>query len=361
MNKIGIMTMQRINNYGSFLQAYGLKKMIMGLGYEVEFVDFNIEKSIINEEKKGLIDKIIRNKNIISFINKKNYLRKTNRLFENSYWPGIGVSEKNYNPNNIKQLVIGSDEVFNCLQGLPVGYSRELFGKNYESIPVISYAACFGHTTYEGLEKYSINNEISDMLKKFKAISVRDENSFKIVKKLTNISPVLNLDPALMYNFNDELIDNVKISNYILLYAYTGRLTRDEEKEIKKFAKDNNKKIISLGFYQKIADYNLIVHPFEILAYFKHADFIITDTFHGTIFSIKNHSNFCTIVRYGTIGNNNKLMDLIKRLKLENRIAKDIKDIDLLYKKEINWEITDSILENERKKTIDYLKDNLIK
>ena len=258
-------------------------------------------------------------------------------------------------------MVIGSDEVFNCLQGLPVGYSRELFGKNYESIPVISYAACFGHTTYEGLEKYSINNEISDMLKKFKAISVRDENSFKIVKKLTNISPVLNLDPALMYNFNDELIDNVKISNYILLYAYTGRLTRDEEKEIKKFAKDNNKKIISLGFYQKIADYNLIVHPFEILAYFKHADFIITDTFHGTIFSIKNHSNFCTIVRYGTIGNNNKLMDLIKRLKLENRIAKDIKDIDLLYKKEINWEITDSILENERKKTIDYLKDNLIK
>lgn len=360
MKKIGIMSMQRINNYGSFLQAYGLKNIIINLGYDVEFVDFNIEKSIIQEEKISIFDKIKRNSNIFAFINKKVYLKKTNRLFENIYWPEIGVKSRNYNPDNIDELVIGSDEVFNCLQGLPVGYSRELFGKNYESIPVISYAACFGHTTYNGLKKYSIDKEVAKMLNRFKAISVRDENSFINIKKLINKIPSLNLDPVLIYNYENVIIDTVKINNYILLYAYTGRLTSYEEKIIKNFAKEKGKKIISLGFYQKIADYNLIVHPFEILAYFKHADFIITDTFHGSIFSIKNHSNFCTIVRYGKIGNNNKLLDLIKRLELEDRIVSNINEINELYDKKIEWKLTDKILNVEAKKTIEYLKNNLI-
>ena len=52
MKKVGIMSMQRIINYGSFLQAYGLKKVIEGLGYEVEFVDYQVEKTLKKEVKK---------------------------------------------------------------------------------------------------------------------------------------------------------------------------------------------------------------------------------------------------------------------------------------------------------------------
>ena len=46
MKKVGIMSMQRIKNYGSFLQAYGLKKNVENLGYDVEFVDYEYEKTI---------------------------------------------------------------------------------------------------------------------------------------------------------------------------------------------------------------------------------------------------------------------------------------------------------------------------
>ena len=361
MKKIGIMSMQRINNYGSFLQAYGLKRTINNLGYDVVFVDFNIEKPVIDEIKDSLWERILRNKNILFFIRKKNYLKELNNRFINEYWPKLGVNiDRNYNPNDIDELVIGSDEVFNCLNGYPVGFSKELFGLHYEHIPVISYAACFGHTTYDGLIKYNISDSVSNLLKKFKQISVRDQNSYDTVKKLINKSPIINLDPVLIYDFDKDTIDNVKFDNYILLYAYTGRLTKDEEKYIKEFAKNNDKKIISLGFYQRVADYNLIVNPFEIFAYFKHSDYVITDTFHGSIFSIKCHKKFCSIVRYGKTGNNNKLLDLLKKLQRDDRIVKKLSDIDYFYNKDIDWGKTDNIIKKETENTIKYLKDNLM-
>ena len=76
MKKVGIMTMHRVANYGSFLQAYGLKKIIEELGNSVEFVGFNIEKSLVEKEKKLLLKKIKNNLNFVTFYNKKRCLEK---------------------------------------------------------------------------------------------------------------------------------------------------------------------------------------------------------------------------------------------------------------------------------------------
>lgn len=191
-------------------------------------------------------------------------------------------------------------------------------------------------------------------LSKFKTISVRDENSFEIIKKLTGIEPEINLDPVLISNYDEEMIDNVKYKNYILLYAYSNRINKYEGKIIKEYAKENNKIIISIGGYEEVADYNIVVNPFELFAYFKHADLVITDTFHGSIFSIKNHSNYFTIVRKS---NENKVVDLLKRLKQENRIITDIKEIYNFY--ENDFSETDKIINYETIKAIEYLKENL--
>jgi len=356
--KVGILSMQRIKNYGSFLQAYGLKKTIEALGHEVEFVDYEYEKSIVEKNKKKLLDRIINNVNIFKYIKKKKIISNYNKRFNEEFIPFLCNKEKNILPT-IDCLVVGSDEVFNCLQGYPVGYAKEFFGYGYEKVKVISYAASFGQTTYDDLEKYGISDEISNMLKRFKAISVRDDNSYRTVKKLIDNEPTLNLDPVLISDYTEDIIDNVKIKDYIILYAYPGRITNEEKKVIKLFAKKMNKKIVSFGMYQDIADMDITVHPFEILAYFKHADFIITDTFHGSIFAVKNHSNFCTIIRNNKSGNANKLEDLLRRLKLEDRILSEIDDLEKKYNELINYELTDSILREERKKTIEYLGNNI--
>ena len=354
MSKIGIMSMQRIRNYGSFMQAYALKKIVESLGNEVEFIDYKFEKSLLPDNNE-LISKIKNNLNIIQFIKKRRSIKRFAEAYDNLFLPEMEINELNYN-KNIDTLIIGSDEVFNCLQPYPVGYSRNLFGFEYDKSNIISYAACFGHTTYEMLEKYNIVNEISNFLLNFKAISVKDNNSKDIVYKLTNKVPEINLDPVLIYNFDDRKSVDVNIKNYIILYAYSGRLNSREEKYIKRFAKKHNKKILSLGSYQKIADEIKIVHPLELFSYFEKADFVITDTFHGSIFAIKTKTNFCTIIRKS---NSNKLTDLLKKLSLENRMVNNLEDIESLFNLQTDFNKTYSILEEEQKKAIVFLKNNI--
>lgn len=353
--KIGIISMQRIVNYGSFLQAFGLMKIIENLGYDVQFVDYKYEKSIAKLENKSFFKKVAENINIYDFVKKKLIINKFRTKYKSDYLQLLNITKENYNPD-IDALVIGSDEVFNCMQDYPVGYSRELFGKNYENVDVISYAASFGHTTLEQLMKHGIDGEVGELLSRFKNISVRDENSYKIVDSLTDKTPLFHLDPALIFSYDKYLTNNVNLRNYIVVYAYTGRLTKAEEKYIKKFAKTNGKKIVCLGMYQKIADYNLVVSPFEVLEYIKKADYVITDTFHGTIFSIINHSKFCTIIRKS---NKNKLTYLLDKLQQKSRMVNTIGDIAKLYKEDVDYKKTDLILSAEKKKTEKYLKENL--
>lgn len=356
MKKTGILTMHRVANYGSFLQAYGLKKIIEKLGYNVEFVDYEYEKSLVEKSKKPIFKKIVDNKNILSFIKKKKISKEFKEAYNNKFMQILNVSPKKNIKPKLDNLIIGSDEVFNCLQPYPVGYSRELFGKGYEDINVISYAGSFGHTKINELKKYKIDKEIGQMLDRFKEISVRDENSFSIVEELTGKTPNLNLDPVLISDYSDETGKEVKLKDYIIVYAYTGRLTNKEEKYIKRFAKKHKKKIISLGFYQKIADLNLVVSPFEVLDYFRQADYVITDTFHGTVFSIKMNTKFCTIIRES---NKNKLLYLLTKLKQSARVVSNLEEIDKLYENEINFDETNKIISEETKKSIKYLKDNL--
>lgn len=358
MKTVGIMSMQKIKNYGSFLQAYGLKKTIENLGYNVVFIDYTFEKSIINNSNNfTIINKIKKNLNVINYIKKKKIVNLYNRKFENDFIPDLYANnQKKYSQKNIDYLIIGSDEVFNCLQPYPVGYSRELFGLNFEKIPVSSYAASFGQTNYEKLCNYNIANEISTLLKKFKYISVRDDNSYQTINKLIGKYPEINLDPVLITDYTNELIDSCDLKDFIIVYAYPDRLSKEEKIEIKKFAKKHRKKIVSFGMYQEISDIEIVVNPFEIFSYFKKADFIITDTFHGSIFSIKTKSNFCTIIRNANNGNSNKLVDLLKRLELENRIINDIKGIDSIYKLNTDFSRSEKIIKKEQVKSINYLK-----
>lgn len=353
------MSMQRIVNYGSFMQSYALKKTIELLKYNVVFVDYVFGNSIVKTDKTQMLKKIQKNANIFSFLKKRKYLEKFTKNYNYFIDEYLNVkNEKDYHYEDIDELVIGSDEVFNCLQDYPVGYSTELFGKNHHNVPIISYAGSFGTVNVDKIREYKIDKELSNLFNKFKTISVRDKNSFDIVNTLVNKDVEINVDPVIIYDFNKDIIDNVKLSNYIIVYAYNGRLTKEERTYIKRFAKTNNKKIVSIGSYQTIADYNLVVDPFEVFAYFKHADFIITDTFHGTIFSMKTHSNFATIVRDS---NRNKLYDLLEKFNRTDRIVEKINDIDELYNKKIDYKETDEIIKIETKKSLDYLSENLIK
>ena len=369
MKKVGIMSMQRIYNYGSFLQAYGLRKIFQSLNTDVKFIDYHPGKPLVdNSDKNGILRKLSKALEtlVISapFKTKLDYINYK-RTYAAKYYPLLGIKEERYyETNDLNLLVIGSDEVFNCVQDNPnVGFSLDLFGANCESKKLISYAASFGNTTLEKLIKYKKDKKIIDCLNKFDALSVRDRNSYSLVKQLIGKEPIENLDPVLTYEFiKKEDLPEVELPyKYLILYGYNGRFSKKECKKIKKFAKARGLKIVCIGGIQHYCDVFLNCAPLEVLSYFKNAEYVITDTFHGTIMSIITHRKFISFIRKNGYGNSQKLEDLLQRLNLKERILNNLDDIENNLNNYINYSKTDKIIENERRKAFSYLKSEIEK
>ena len=228
----------------------------------------------------------------------------------------------NYNLT-VDCLVIGSDEVFNCIQkNSNVGYSPELFGKNTYAKKLITYAASFGNTTLVKVEKYKKADKVRALLKKFDTISVRDANSGAIIEQFTGKEPVYNLVPVLTYDFMnccDKIPQVLTNEMYLILYAYACRISNEEADWISDYAQKKKLKVYAIGGIQKCADRFVDCSPFEVLTYFRNAEEVITDTIHGTIFSVITQLPFTTLIRKSmgnSYGNEEKLSDLLKRLKL---------------------------------------------
>ena len=359
--------MQRIKNYGSFLQAYGLKAILEDLGCDVQFVDYHSGKTLIPADggtgigrKLSKVFDVLKQdgplKEKIRFIiYKKNYA--------SNYYPYLGLTEDmNYSPE-VDVLIIGSDEVFNCVQNnTNVGFSPELFGQERKSKKLISYAASFGNTTIDKLKKYSVNDMVGGWIKEFDSMSVRDKNSGEIVKALTGKEPVYNLDPVLIYDFVGQckyIPKTVSDKNYMLLYGYSGRFSKDECSAIRKYAYKRGLKVFCIGGVQDCCDKFIDVDPFKVIAYFQNADCVVTDTFHGTIMSVITHRQFVSVVRENGYGNSQKMTDLLERLKLKDRILSNMSELKKL-EKQIDYTATDELIKTERERTRGYFKEWVI-
>ena len=372
MSKVGIMSMQRIANYGSFLQAYALKQLIESLGHKVEFVDYHIGSSVIKnnaDNKNKYVRKI--EKGLETFRHKAPLSHKLTFIqyklsFGEKYMPILGITdEMNYTPE-LDCLVIGSDEVFNCIQkNSNVGYSSELFGKDNRAKKLITYAASFGNTTIDKLNTYGKTDEVGNLLKQFDALSVRDNNSGNIVKILTGKAPEYHLDPVLVFDYMNrcDKIPKIRVTEkYLILFAYSGRISDKEADWISAYAKKKKLKVYTIGGVQKCADKFIDCSPFEVLAYFKNAEEVITDTFHGSIFSVITHRRFTTLVRKSvgdSYGNEEKLTDVLDRLGVTDRMTLSIEDVEKINSRVIDFTTIDTILTQEKSKTEIYLRESI--
>ena len=360
--KVGIISMQRVPNYGSFLQAYGLKKTIESLGHRVVFIDYKVEKPVVPYDRNSLLKFRVMDLAVTRYINdafkywilnRKSFIYK----YRLHYLQELGVGYRKDYSVLVDTVVIGSDEVFNCLQrGFNVGFSPMLFGQGINTKRVISYAASFGYTDLAGLKKYKVDSVVADYLKTFHAISVRDDNSADIVTRMTGNKPELNLDPVLIYDFEIPEID-IPYKDYVILYTYKSRHYSEEERQaILDFCLENNKSLISIGNAQRWVQNRVEAAPLELLAYIKGADFIITDTFHGSVFSIKYNKKYAVLIRDD---NRQKLGDLLKRLRQEDRTISSFHDLQRMYETPTDYSVTNTVIKQEKKHALDYLQSNL--
>ena len=354
--RIAILSMQKVYNYGSVLQAYSLKRIIEEItNSEVEFLNPSLEETIesnmlVKDENDYESNPYIENKLnflITKLINKILFKKfeKEIKKFQNEK-----LKLKDDNKNKIYDLVIeGSDEVFKCSKKIYLN----MYGKVKNTKALITYAASCGSANIKGLNP-EIIKVLKNEMKNFKAMSVRDSNTEEYIGKLYDGKIERNLDPVLVGNLSNRTHNDVKYKSYILVYAYGDRIhTKEEIQAIKKYAKKYKLKTIAIGAPQYWCDKFIAVSPFEALDYFYHAKCVITDTFHGTIFSIINKCKFATILR---TTNKNKLGDLLRQLNLSDHEVKNMDQLENILNAEINYNKVEEILNEEKKRTKEYLK-----
>ena len=355
MTNVGIMTMHRIVNYGSFLQAYALKHMVESLGAAARLVDF----------RPGyLIDDAWHRKNALFMFLRENYHKfnkrppsTLERLF-GEYLEDLGVGPaKNYR-TKCDLLIVGSDEVFNCLQDNPdVGFATQLYGRGIRARRLISYAGSCGQTTYDGLCAHRVQDRLAAYLTRFAALSVRDANSQDVIGRLTGIRPEIHADPALIFDFSPHLRRPQPLADTLVVYSYPGRFKNPAEiQAIQEFARARGKTLITVGNRQPWVETHFEAHPLEMLGYLAQADFIVTDTFHGTIFSLNLNKNFAAFLRPTNV---NKLSDLLNRFRQNERLVPSPDRLSGVLSRPPDYAETNGLILQERARTRAYLQTHL--
>lgn len=371
--KVCILSMQNVNNFGSLLQGYSLKKLIESLGKDVFFIDIENKeednlllepkKDEFQEETNASLNFFLKElKTFKYFVNRiiiKKRSNTQNREFQifREYMLNI-KKEDSYKKYDI--CVIGSDEVFNCNAASPWGFTSQLFGNVKQADTVITYAASCGSTKYENIS-LPAREKIIETFKGVKAFSVRDDNTYEFVQAMTDKKVEHHLDPVLVGDFDEEIKEAKMLTNlpakYCIVYSYYNRIHKSGEiKAIKNFCKQHQLDIVSIGAPQMWIKKHLVTDPFQMLKVFQNADFVITDTFHGTIFSAKYANRFAILVRES---NKNKLLDLVKRLQLEKHLVDTFDDLSKVYDIFIERDKLLNLIRVEKNKTMKYLSENL--
>lgn len=337
--------MQRVQNFGSLLQSYSLKKVLEELGCEVHFID--IEKNEQDntaannnlvtfkkdqEENSSLLSKLKKiDKYTFNRLNNKQLAIQQGKIFENFRTNELSIKDTD-NDQKYDLCVIGSDEVFNCMSPTPWGFTSQLFGNVKQAENIITYAASCGSTKYSDINSEMVNI-IKNAFNNVSAFSSRDENTTNFIKNLTDKPVEQHFDPVWIGDFSEEITKtqiSIKLpKNYCIVYSYYNRIyDKKEIQSILNFCKSKKLTPIALGAPQKWIKRFYTVSPFEMIKIFQNADFIVTDTFHGTIFSEKFNGRYAVLFRES---NKNKLSDLVNKINAQNHLIDDFENISKVY------------------------------
>lgn len=365
--KIDIITRHSVPNYGSLLQSYATQRIIEELGYETEIINYtryeerynNLAKTLVKGKKwdknwicRGIY-KLIQEPNYSKQYKefskyRKNFLKETNREYGNE-------KELEENIPEADIYCSGSDQIWGRIG--TSDYDEAYFLEFAKGKKCISYASSFGKTMIS--RKLDIN--LNKMLDKYSNILVREKSAKELLKKkgFNNVEQVL--DPTMLLSkeeWKKLTAKSRKMLNekYIIIYQLHDNSEFDKYAE--EFAKAKKMKLyrISPSIYHIFRSGKLIYLPnqYEFLKYFENAEYILTDSFHATVFSIIFNKKFIDILPNNKTGT--RIESILSLLKIENRILKSFSDVNIIDK-EIDWNEVNRIIEGEKIKSIKLLQE----
>lgn len=357
--KYGIITHYDVHNHGAILQMNALIKVLKkSFSIDAQALQFDKNYDFMGREWKakfefgissiGIYIKYLFERGLkIFFFNVKKKI-----LFENLKKRENLIGKYYSDCENLNGVIIGSDEVF----ALHTGPTPVMFGHALPSDKVFAYAGCFGPTKIEDIKRLHCVALVAGGLSSMKGLSMRDQNSIDITKELTGRDSKLVVDPVILYGYEEELakLTDPKLPKYLLVYAYETRMNDPKEtKKIVNYAHNHGLKVVCPGFYHGWADMNINTDPVELLRYFKYAECVVTDTFHGSIMSIITGRELAVKLR----DNSNKLLNLLKEYCLADRVIGEDWDLESIFaNKQDNDHVAKEVI-RRRSESMAYLKE----
>ena len=352
MKKIGVITIHSDLNYGAFLQAFSLVTFLRKKGYQANLIDYRKNP---NSPRKYRFP-----------INIAYYLYGLLRLYRYRRFIKPVVSGVRYNDltsimehfkEDYEVLISGSDQIWNPVCGglvnkLNPAYFLAFADKSrYKKI---SYASSLGSYKYNKEEQEQVKKWLDD----FSAISTRETAGAKQLESFLCKPVKVVLDPSLLLNHDEWMNYAAKIDvkeKYVLVYYI------DELEEVVQFAR----KVADKYGYKVALISNMrakprgvdikIPHcgPAQFLWLFDHASYVVTNSFHGTAFSVNFNKNFISVIKRNSP---QRQQTLLSNLALSERLLTNIDQIDSLNE-HVDWEKPNELQNALRNDSINYLID----
>lgn len=358
--KIGIVTQPLSRNYGGILQNYALQQTLIKLGHTP--YTFDLGKYTWKDWGVTTIKSII--KKLIGrpyYFPETPYKRnKSEEILRNFVKQHINlISPRDYRPNpnkikeyNLEALIVGSDQVWRpkynfCIESMFLAFTQGI------NIKRLAYAASFGTDEWEYTPKQTI--ACKSLAQKFEAISVREKSGVGLCKDFLGVDATHLVDPTLLLTKEEykKVLTHIPESESQYLFAYILDPTEEKIGFIKKYAT-----LLGIEYIIKGADKQISANDSieRWLAHFRDAKYIITDSYHGSIFSIIFNKPFIAV------GNEARGMSrfnsLLSRFGLEDRLI-DISKEHKIPTSNIDWTAINTNVEASRTTAISFLTNNL--
>ena len=375
--KVGVITIVRVNNYGAELQAFATQKALQMSGYDAEIIDyyyFTNTRHIATKQSKPVFNMPLKLRIVVWLYpwynrfkrlkgDKQNYKSREQRFeafhkqytrfsheykriedlysAEMTYDAYIVGSDQVWNPNNYTSL----DPYF--LKFAPRGKKK------------ISYASSFGVSSIpEKTVAY-----YKDALGGLDAISVREENAVKLVEEISGRSAQWVLDPTLLLRRDDWLKYANKPAGiperYVLIYEVTPctylkdlalyladramcRVVRINREAVREEKDEEVINVMDGG-------------PAEFIWLFGNATMVVTNSFHGTAFSLNMNKDFYVVTPVRK-SNNSRQKSILKLFGIEDRLVVENSSLDIEIKK-VDYTHVNAVLDVQREKSLSYLKN----
>ena len=381
-NKIGIIThYYKSTNYGGNLQAYALCKVLQMMGYEAEQICYSrqgeppmwkAEKLPATKELLNTFRKAHRGVNLLlSFLQRDvkanvNVRKQAILGFNRS---DIPHSSMVFSHNTIAEanrdydvFITGSDQVWH-----PMAVC-DAYLLSFAEKGKISYAASLAVNELAEEQKSKFQNRLSA----FDAVSVREKNAVDILRPLVNNEPTWVLDPSLLLSREewDAICTEVKVSEKYLFCYFLGDDIQ-QRRLAESYAKTHGLKIVTLPYLngkyrkcdKKFGDIRLYdVSPKDLLSLIKYADYVFTDSFHATVFSIIYQREFFVFDRSEHKEMGSRIGSLTELFSLQLRYCNTPERLTLAYLTSIpavDYSQDFSLFEKRRSVSIQFLKDSI--